>query len=194
MAASTRATARHAVRTTRRRVSTCCTSLGAPMRMVGIQPGLSAGCQYTITGSWLPACGTITMPTPARKRESRVRASCISPHTRCPPYSRRTSPANTLNTLTACGTPGQPPGGGCTTARAGGTGASAGQSRVRGCSWVGWPVTRWAVGGQRWMRPKALATTTAIASNASTIKPTLGQVHGWSRARPGLLRCGFTRP
>src|SRR5690606_39751398 len=65
--------------------------------MVGIQPGLGGGFQYTTTGSSLPACGTMTMPTPARKRESRVRASCMRPQTARSRYSRQTSPAKALN-------------------------------------------------------------------------------------------------
>ena len=75
------AMATQAVRTSSRAVSNCWIGLGAPMRTVGIQPAFSGVDQATWIGSRLPAGGTATMPMPARKRESRVRASCMRPQT-----------------------------------------------------------------------------------------------------------------
>jgi len=112
--ASTVATAMQAARTSRRAVSFCCTGLGAPSSRVGTQRAFNGRCQDTTNGSWLPAGGTATMPMPARKRESRVRASCMLPQISRSPCLRRTSPANTLNTSSACGSPDQPSGGAST--------------------------------------------------------------------------------
>ncbi len=100
-----------AARTSRRAVSFCWTGLGAPSRKVGTQRAFSGACHDTRNGSWLPAAGTATRPMPARKRESRVRASCMLPQISRSPCCTRTSPANTLNTSSAWGCPDQPPGG-----------------------------------------------------------------------------------
>ena len=113
LSANASPTAMHDVRTSSRAVSCCCSGLGPPSMIVGIHSGRIGDCQATTIGSWLPAAGTTTWPTLLRKRESRVRASDIRPQVTRSPWLIITSPENTLKTSTACGVPGQPPGGAC---------------------------------------------------------------------------------
>ncbi len=137
------AMAMQAVRTSRRMVSICCTGLGAPSCSVGMKRALSGFSQATRIGSMSPGLGTMTMPMPARKRESRVRASCMLPHICRSPWEIITSPANTLNTSTACGAPDQPPAGaGIRMPSPSRSSTPGGQARIGVCSAVGSPISR----------------------------------------------------
>src|SRR5690606_38428505 len=139
---------------------------GAPRTTVGCRFGCSGSAQATRIGSVLPAAGTATRPTLARKRESRVRASCMRPQTSRSPSATITSPANTLNTLIACGVPDQPPGGASIRCSRRPARIDAEQARIGACSIAGVPASRKSAGAGACPAWATVATHTSSTPSA----------------------------